>query len=299
MKSNSVISSLCLAVSALGIVSFVADASEQKANTVRSISVPSSFSLSPLKKIAGYGGYYSLKLKSSRFFSYASLLLHEQVEIEERNDREVIDGVITVQVYDIQTEKLAVKPIRKIRVKARSGEFLYDGKVYRAYQANCCDMSRHSIFFDLTSGDRMFSTTADPLSIVYDHEVIRFIGYDDGEGGESPPEMKTNKNILGILYYSGTGITTKKLAVIQDEPNEGAHRHQQIVVSIKDFSVRAEDQVVSAYRHGFSRTDKIRLDVKMDCRCKEDESFSITIANDDFLLNEVRLSKGIKLKRLD
>lgn len=276
-----------------------ANAGEPLSTKQLKFNVQSSFTLSPIVLPQDKDGkYYSLKTSSNQFrtsyFNDHNMLMHERIDIEERTDREPEDGMITIQIYEINDLKISTAG--QIKVKARSGEFLSYGNVYKATQAACCDTSNRSIFFNLTTTHELFSTTTNYIGITYGSGAYRFIGYDDGEGSDMPKDMADDTHMLGILYFAGNGIKTKKLAVYYDKLDyRDSFRHQEIQVTVNKFTEQAASKWIIADKHDLQISDKILLDVKMFCRCDSDEKFSVAIKNDDFDLSEAQTSKAIKL----
>ncbi len=173
----------------------------------------------------------------------------------------------------------------------------YAHKVYRLRQAYCCDLSRREIYYDLTNGKELFSTTTPALTIVYeDSGVYRYIGYDDGAGSERPVEMEHDNTMLGILSYAGDGIETKKLAVMGNSENE--YRQQVFEVTRNNQPIPIKDNMIQSFEHQITLADELWLSVTLLCRCEVNENIMIPIRNDRLVLEQAVLSEGIALKEL-
>lgn len=246
--------------------------------------------------------FLSARLVSNRFMfvhlPQGPVILRELIDIEESTSREYGDGRVTVEAYDARPDNAA--PFWTFSANGRSGDVLfgdYAHKVYRLRQAYCCDLSRREIYYDLTNGKELFSTTTPALTLAYeDSGVYRYIGYDDGAGSEQPAEMEHDNTILGILSYAGDGIATRKLAVMGNSENE--YRQQVFEVTHNNQSIPIKENMIQSFEHQIALADELWLSVTLLCRCEVNEKIMIPIRNNRFVLEQAVLSEGITLKEL-
>ena len=247
---------------------------------------------------------FTARLMSQRFvFQYLAAstvrepyIFQETIDQEESTLQEQTNGLVSVTAFKAHPEGAAL--IWQFSANGRGGDFLY-GEVYRLNQSFCCDMSPRSVYYDLHTGNSLFSTTTPPLTLT-DHQTYRYIGYDDGVGGEMPVEMQEDKSITGFLTYSGRQIATQKLAIMASTDEE--YRQQEFSISIngQPLAVRNGVTYLHAVAHPeqFSFADELLLKVTLFCRCDTDESIEIPIANDGFLIDRAVVSSGVELKLL-
>lgn len=266
------------------------------------VKADSYFSIWPETIEGSEGEYITAHLISNRFiFAYlpaGEFIFREAIDIEESTTRESGNGFVTVAAYRAKPGNKT--PLWTFSAKGRGGEFLFDEYNYKFYmlkQAYCCDMSARQVYYDLQNGEEIFSTTTPALTIVDENNMYRHIGYDDGVGSERPPEMAHDNTISGVLYYTGDGMTTRKLAVIADPEYE--YRQQEFDMTIKQKRLSGENNVIrSSYKQQFSFTAGMLLSVTLFCRCETDEKFEIPIVDDHFVIDKAVVSKGITLKEL-
>jgi hypothetical protein len=247
---------------------------------------------------------FTARLMSQRFvFQYLAAspvrepyIFQETIDQEESTLREQTNGRVTITAFKAYPDSAA--QIWQFNANGRGGDFLY-GEVYRLNQSFCCDMSPRSVYYDLHTGNPLFSSTTPPL-VVSDSQNFRYIGYDDGVGGEMPVEMQEDRSITGLLTYSGRHIATQKLAIMVSTDEE--YRQQEFSISIngQPLAVRNGVSYLHAFAHPeqFSFADELLLKVTLFCRCDTDESIEIPIANDGFLIDRAIVSSGISLKLL-
>ncbi len=289
------------------MICFVAQPSIKSlhAQEVPRVSAEAFFQITPEQMEGQVRHPFTARLMSQRFvFQYLAAspvkepyIFQETIDQEESTLQEQTNGLVSVTAFKAHPEGAA--QIWQFSANGRGGDFLY-GEVYRLNQSFCCDMSSRSVYYDLHTGNPLFSTTTQPL-VVTDHQIYRYIAYDDGVGGEMPVEMQEDKSITGFLTYSGRQIVTQKLAIMANTGED--YRQQEFSISIngQPLAVRNGVTYLHAVAHPeqFSFADELLLKVTLFCRCDTDETIEIPIANDGFLMDRAVVSSGIALKLLE
>ncbi len=247
---------------------------------------------------------FTARLMSQRFvFQYLAAspvrepyIFQETIDQEESTLREQTNGRVTITAFKAYPDSAA--QIWQFNANGRGGDFLY-GEVYRLNQSFCCDMSPRSVYYDLHTGNPLFSSTTPPITLT-DHQTYRYIAYDDGVGGEMPVEMQKDRSITGILTYAGRQIATQKIAIMANTGEE--YRQQELSISINGHPLMVHNGV--SYLHSFAHPeqfsfeDELLLRIKIFCRCETDEYIEIPIIQDAFLIEKAVMSPGISLKLL-
>ena len=261
------------------------------------------FTIQPVQGEGAAAQDFTARLMSQRFvfanLKIGAIIVQEAVELAESTLSEIHDGRVTVTAYKAKSAADAT-PLWQFSANGRGGDFLfgeYDYQVYRLRQASCCDMSTREVYYDLHTGAPLLSTTTPALAVAdSSSRTYRYIGYDDGAGSETPPEMQADQTISGILAYAGSRIPTQKLAIIADPDKE--YRQQEFTISLNGKPLSAAHNVVDLQTQEASFADELVLRVQLRCRCETDEFLEIPLVNDAFVLERAVVSPGIKLKAL-
>lgn len=223
------------------------------------------------------------------------LVLRETVHLQESPGRERENGRVSVEAFPAaragESERLW-----KFESEGIAGN-IYDGNLYSVQQAACCGSSERTVQYSLSNGERLFSSTI-PVAFI-EHagtRVKRYIGFDDGYGNLQPPEVPSDGNVLGVLYYSSEFELLYRAVLTGKRSREC----RAAGTSMSLGNSRSDHPQVTLFRYEATPTfDGIEIIVEMECMADgTKEQCRIPILGDSLDISKATTSAGIHVSLL-
>jgi hypothetical protein len=225
------------------------------------------------------------------------LALLETFDLEESMSHEQGNGTITVEAFPtgVKTEQ---KPIWSFKTIGRTGEVFRD--LYKVHQIGCCEATDRDLYFSLKNGLELFTTTEPALLLQHvDLRQMRYIGYDGGSSEQHPPEMMTDKNIIGIVMYGDNQQPAKRLAITGK--SGGGYICKSFKLKSDNKSIKAKRDETIIYSDS-KQKDIGGFSIVIELEPKQDgpaEHIEIPIESDKIAVDKVKSKSGLKVKLLN
>ena len=154
----------------------------------------------------------SRRFRLVQFFSSPeeqSLILLEEFKAERRPGVEGQRGVVRVEA----SQGLEAKKLWSIEQEGDEGKVLND--FYRVTKYGCCDSVATYVYFNLRTGEKVFTSTEPELArvIVPNTGLVRYVTYHSDEASLPPPEKEKSGDLIGVVQYGSRDKVTLRLAV--------------------------------------------------------------------------------------
>lgn len=215
-----------------------------------------------------------------------SVLLLEEFDITRILGAEGTKGIVTVEGWKLKDNK----PIEKIWTIKQEGHdgTPWDEMFYKVTKHGCCATLASDVYFNLLTGERLYTTTSRPLQHIIipntGARFLRFIAYSDHNGSFLPVEIKAEEDwkkfadVLAVLQYGSSSQVQEKVLIRTklDVLANIKFIYQNKVVSDKDLMLWGVDGkerksalsdfsiVISFHFGGDSKVREIIIPVKND-----------------------------------
>jgi hypothetical protein len=248
-----------------------------------------------------------------RFTFWKELLLLEEFKREQRWDREDQDSSVTVQAW------AAANPAKRLWIVHEAGDegqlLEYSRPFYRVTKHGCCAAESTHNYFNILSGQKVFSSTvsmSNPSDSLFEIEGLhtensgkqstRYIAYHSSEG--SLPSVDGQalkmpfgalKSAFGIIQYGSASRVLKRLILQSKSQNYEALGTPTIRAL---YQGKLSDP--SGLRGVSTKQDSSSLsDFSLVFNFSEELEVIVPVRNDDFDLTKAIVPEGFTLKTIN
>ena len=223
-----------------------------------------------------------------------SLLLEEEFKSEHGSNEEGQTGTVTVKAW------IGVGPAPSTQLwtfSQEGDEGAIADRFYRVTKYGCCGAEKTSVYFNLSAGHKVFTSSADLFQIEVPNTynaMNRYVGFVSDMASLAPGEITSGKKVIGIIEYGSEDTVLDRLTVSREVKEDmgtptiealyQGKRNKTGPLDLWGSDKRTDPAALSGFSMVFSYS-ALRM-------------LTIPVTGDRFDVAHARLSRGFSVQRV-